>query len=208
MFPTFKKYSIIILIFILPILSFELLIKAKVILTSKDVKYHLDKNNKLFENENRTFNLNIGTSGRTKIWTTSLNLVYEKKLIFGNGPQSDRMLLSEYYKNNFSTYVDEMKFGTNSSNAIIYSILCGGVVSLFFLLKIYYLIFTKLIVFFIRIKKKTKNFLNYFLITSLCFLIFRSIFENSFALFGIDFCLLCLCYYILNLKIISSSKSI
>jgi hypothetical protein len=196
----FKKYSIIILIYILPIISFELLIKVKTFSTSKEGNYDLDYFNKVVKEQNRNFNIDAGTSGRTKIWSRSLNLIYEKKLIFGNGPQSDRILLGEFYKNNSPNYIEEIKFGTNSSNAIIYSVLCGGVVSLFFLLQIYYLIFAKLINFFLSIKKRTKNFVNYFLITSLFFLIFRSIFENSFALFGVDFCLLCLCYYILDLK--------
>ena len=162
---------------------------------------------KLGQNFSSINNVNV-TSGRTTIWSNSLNIIYEKKLIFGNGPQSDRILLSEYYKKNTDKNREAIKFGTNSSNAIIYSILCGGLVSLFFLLQIYYLIFTKLINLLFRIKKEQKNFLNYFLLTSLCFLIFRSIFENSFALFGIDFCLLCLCYYILNLKKLNFNKSV
>jgi oligosaccharide repeat unit polymerase len=204
----FKKYSMIVLIFIMPILCFELSIKIKAFSSSKESNYDLNSLNKSIQSHNRNFNINNGTSGRTTIWSTSLNIIYEKKLIFGNGPQSDRILLREYYKNIPANRSEDIKFGTNSSNAIIYSILCGGVISLFFLLQIYYLIFTKLINFLFRIKKEQKNFLNYFLMTSLCFLIFRSIFENSFALFGVDFCLLCLCYYILNLKKLNFSKSI
>jgi len=200
----FKKYLMIVLIFILPIISFELLIKIKKFSLSKDK----ESGTLIIESQNRNLNINIGTSGRTTIWSNSLKIIYEKKLIFGNGPQSDRILLGEYYKNSPFSNRNDLTYGTNSSNAIIYSILCGGVVSLFFLLQIYYLISTKLFNSVSRIKKRPKNFLKYFLITSLFFLIFRSIFENSFALFGVDFCLLCLCYYILNLKKLNSSKSI
>ena len=203
-----KKYSLIILIFILPVLSFELAIKIKAFSSSKERNYDLNSLNESIKGQNRNFNINNGSSGRTTIWSTSLNIIYEKKLIFGNGPQSDRMLLREFYENSPIDRSQEIKFGTNSSNAIIYSILCGGIISLFFLLQIYRLIFAKLINFLFKIKKEQKNFLKYFLMTSLCFLIFRSIFENSFALFGVDFCLLCLCYYILNLKKLNSSKSI
>jgi oligosaccharide repeat unit polymerase len=203
-----KKYSLIILIFILPILSFELAIKIKAFSSSKERNYDLNSLNESIKGQNRNFNINNGSSGRITIWSTSLNIIYEKKLIFGNGPQSDRILLREFYKNSPVDRSEDMKFGTNSSNAIIYSILCGGIISLFFLLQIYRLIFAKLINFLFKIKKEQKNFLKYFLMTSLCFLIFRSIFENSFALFGVDFCLLCLCYYILNLKKLNSSKSI
>jgi hypothetical protein len=217
----------IILIFILPIVTFEFSVKIKVFYLSKEMNYDLNSlneaikshnrstyisnlfpGNEAIKSHNRTTDINNISSGRTTIWSNSLNIIYEKKLIFGNGPQSDRLLLSNYYKNKNLESSEEMKFGTNSSNAIIYSILCGGVISLFFLLQIYYLIFAKLINFFFRIKKEQKNFLNYFLITSLCFLIFRSIFENGFALFGVDFCLLCLCYYILNLKKLNLNKSV
>ena len=206
----FRKYLMIILIFILPIVTFEFSIRIKTFLQAKEMNYHSNVLNETIKSYNRAIsinNVNV-TSGRTTIWSNSLNIIYEKKLIFGNGPQSDRILLSEYYKKNTDKNREAIKFGTNSSNAIIYSILCGGLVSLFFLLQIYYLIFTKLINLLFRIKKEQKNFLNYFLLTSLCFLIFRSIFENSFALFGIDFCLLCLCYYILNLKKLNFNKSV
>ena len=204
----FKKYLMIILIFILPIVTFEFGIRIKANSLSKEMNYNLNELYGVVKSHNRGIIINNISSGRTKIWSNSLNIIYEKKLIFGNGPQSDRILLSEYYKKSAAENREDIKYGTNSSNAIIYSILCGGVVSLFFLLQIYYLIFTKLINLLFRIKKEQKNFLNYFLITSLCFLIIRSIFENSFGLFGIDFCLLCLCYYILNLKNLNFSKSI
>jgi oligosaccharide repeat unit polymerase len=204
----FKKYSMIVLIFILPIVSFELAIKIKAFSLSKESNYDLSSLHKVIEGQNRNFSINNGSSGRTTIWSLSLNIIYDKKLIFGNGPQSDRILLGEFYKNSPVDLSEKMKFGTNSSNAIIYSILCGGIISLFYLMQIYRLIFSKLINFFFKMKKEQKNFLKYFLMTSLCFLIFRSIFENSFALFGVDFCLLCLCYYMLNLKKLNSSKSI
>jgi hypothetical protein len=204
----FKKYLMIILIFILPIVTFEFIFKIKAFSLSKEINADPNYLYEEMKKHNRNTNINNVSSGRTTIWSNSIKIIYERKLIFGNGPQSDRILLSKYYKNGTLESSEAMRFGTNSSNAIIYSILCGGVISLFFLLQIYYLIFAKLINFFFRIKKEQKNFLNYFLITSLCFLIFRSIFENGFALFGVDFCLLCLCYYILNLKKLNLNKSV
>jgi hypothetical protein len=204
----FKKYLMIILIFILPIVTFEFIFKIKAFSLSKEMNVDTNYLYEGMKKHNRNTNINNVSSGRTTIWSNSVKIIYERKLIFGNGPQSDRILLSKYYKNGTLESSEAMRFGTNSSNAIIYSILCGGVISLFFLLQIYYLIFAKLINFFFRIKKEQKNFLNYFLITSLCFLIFRSIFENGFALFGVDFCLLCLCYYILNLKKLNLNKSV
>jgi len=136
------------------------------------------------------------------IWRNLLNITISKKILFGYGPQSDRILLSEYYKNNYTQhgYENDLLFGTNSSNAIIYSFLCGGVIGLLLLLNIYYLVFKKIFNFYLYQKSKTikLKFFDYFFITTLCFLFLRSIFENSFGLFGIDFCLLCLSFYIFS----------
>jgi hypothetical protein len=139
------------------------------------------------------------SSGRIDIWNTSLKIIFKNKLIFGNGPQSDRKLIGQYYLDN-NSYKELLTYGTNSSNAIIYSILCGGIISLFLLLAIYYLLLKILLNFFWAVQKDHKNFIENFLITTIIFLIVRSAFENSFAVFGVDFILISLCYYILILK--------
>ncbi len=206
-----KKFLLIFLIFIIPIISFELiLLKKKTIyenmLNEKKVPYKVEKNNdkniKIYKEGiegYRLSNTEIGSSGRTVIWKNLLNIIDEKKLFFGKGPQADRILLSELYKKKSTQhgYQNDLLFGTNSSNALIYSFLCGGFISLVLLIKIYYLILKKLYNFY---RSKNIKTLDYFFFTALCFLIFRSIFENSFALFGIDFCLLCLSFYLINQK--------
>lgn len=207
-----KKFLFIFLIFILPIISFEFILKKKNILLNEKSYNSLEKSNDSSDTEKKIYkegidayrfsNTDIGTSGRTAIWRNLLNIIISKRILFGNGPQSDRILLSEYYKNNYTQhgYENDLLFGTNSSNAIIYSFLCGGVIGLLFLLNIYYLVFKKIFNFYSYKKKKTikLKFFDYFFITTLCFLFIRSLFENSFALFGIDFCLLCLSFYIFS----------
>jgi hypothetical protein len=122
----------------------------------------------------------LDTSGRTVIWSYTLKN-YDYKKIFGYGPNGDRFFLNEFDKKEY--------FGDNSSNAIIYTLLSGGVASLFFLGLIFYEIF---ITIKNILKNKIRNFskksiiFNLSLVYLLFFLI-RSIFENSFGLFSVDF---------------------
>jgi hypothetical protein len=142
---------------------------------------------------------NHSSSGRLEIWNNCLDIIKQKKLIFGEGPQSDRKLLSQYLlknkEKNFQVYEN------NSSNALIYSYLCGGIISLSLLLLIYLLTIKELFKsIFINKLYDTEDPLTNFSIITLFFLIIRSIFENSFSLFGIDFCFFSLCYFFLKKK--------
>jgi len=201
-----NKIIVVILIFVLPFITSRLIVYSK-------YYYNLQKEYKISNSQNyeefkkfkeRTLNDRIlgdnkySGSGRVDIWNTSLRIIFKNKLIFGNGPQSDRKLISQYYLDNNS--YELLTYGTNSSNAIIYSILCGGIIGLFLLLAIYYLLLKILLNFFCATQKVHKNFIENFLITTIIFLIVRSAFENSFAVFGVDFLLITLCYYILILK--------
>ena len=188
-----NKFAVVIFIFILPLITSQVVVFSK-------YYYQLKKE---YKNESvlkdRVLNNKLNTSGRVDLWDISIKIIIDNNLIFGNGPQSDRKLITKYYNN--KGYSQElMIYGTNSSNAIIYSILCGGIIGFCLLLAIYYLLIKILINFFYTIKKNYQNFIDNFLVTTLIFLITRSVFENSFAVFGIDFFILCLCYYILNLK--------
>lgn len=118
------------------------------------------------------------TSGRIEIWNKSLKL-FEKNKVFGYGPQGDRFILQDSGE----------QFYTNSSNALIYSLLSGGYFGILVMLLIYLNIISKTYI----CLKKLKIFDNYNQITlklSVCYIIFfliRSLFENSFSLFSIDF---------------------
>jgi O-antigen ligase len=163
------------LLFLPIILSEGILILGK--------KFILDKhsNNSILEKNmilpNRILSDHT-TSGRFEIWNKSLKL-YEKNKIFGYGPQGDRFVLG----------ASGDKFYTNSSNALIYSLLSGGYFGILVMLLIYLNIISKIYI----CLKKLKIFNNHNQITlklSVCYIIFfliRSLFENSFSLFSIDF---------------------
>jgi hypothetical protein len=201
-----KKIFKIFIIFILPIVFFEL--TNYFFYHSDKENYHSDKENKnnysylsYLQNNNRIMN-NQSSSGRLEIWSNCFNIVKEKKIIFGVGPQADRKLLNEYlFKNKGKTFE---VYENNSSNALIYSYLSGGIISLSLLLLIYFLTIKELFKsIFINKLYDTKDPVTHFSINTLFFLIIRSIFENSFSLFGIDFCFFSLCYFFLvkkNLK--------
>ena len=136
-------------------------------------------NNQFFNkisNNSRIYELS-GGSGRLNLWKKSIKPI-TSNFFFGYGPQADRILVSE-----------------NISNIFLYSLLCGGVLAFIFILfiilsilnKIFYLVFIKKIFF------NKKNILINSSIFFVIFLIFRSLFENSFAVFGIDFMIFIIC---------------
>jgi len=186
-------------IFLLPIIIFEL------------SSYSINKKNSNLENNKILTNLennmilnrmvnNHTSSGRLTIWNNSLNIIKEKKIIFGIGPQADRKLISEYLlKNNKK---EDLIYGTNSSNALIYSYLCGGLISLSLLIFIYFMAIKELFKCIIvnKLQYYSKNPLVNFSIITLIFMIIRSVFENGFSLFGIDFCFFCFSYFFLAKK--------
>lgn len=189
-----SKFIKIFFIFILPILVFEF------------AKFEVNKS-KLFKDSNfensikeiRILNNNT-TSGRTTIWKNSLNIIKEKKIIFGVGPQGDRKLLGEYLSENSTNKLDEI-YGSNSSNALMYSYLSGGFLCLSLLLFIYFLTIKELFNGIIVNKlHSNNNLLVNFSIVTIIFLLIRSIFENGFSLFGIDFCFFVLSYFFLAKK--------
>ena len=105
----------------------------------------------------------------------------ENDKVFGYGPQGDRFI--------FKGSEIKDKFYNNSSNALIYSLLSGG----YFGILVMFLIYLNIIFKIYICLKKLKIFDNYNQITlklSVCYVIFfliRSLFENSFSLFSIDF---------------------
>jgi len=120
-------------------------------------------------------------SGRLGLWKKSIKPI-ANNLILGYGPQADRILISE-----------------NVSNIFLYSLLCGGIAALIIILfiiinilnNILYLVFIKKIFF------NKKNIIVNSSIFFIIFLLFRSLFENSFAVFGIDFMIFIICSTIL-----------
>lgn len=125
------------------------------------------------------------TSGRIDLWTEAMSY-YELKKIFGYGAQGDRFLLTKAR--------DDLKiknsYGTNISNTILYAFLSGGYLAII----IFVYIYTKTINFIYIFFSKKKNYIKIDLsiklaIIILVFFFIRSLVENSFALFSVDFLL-------------------
>jgi O-antigen ligase len=125
------------------------------------------------------------TSGRIDLWMEALNY-YELKKFFGYGTQADRFLLTKAR--------DDLKikssYGTNVSNTILYAFLSGGYLAIIIFIYIY----AKTINFIYLFFSKKKNYIKIdasikLAIIILVFFFIRSLVENSFALFSVDFLL-------------------
>ncbi len=195
-----EKLLIILMLFIFPLITWEAITFYKI---NKFNDINSTNDSKIANlNSNRIINkpvvgeINDVSSGRSIIWKRAFQIIIEKKIIFGLGPQADRKYLIEE-----SIKYDKNKhfWQNNSSNAFIYGYLCGGVVGLLLLFFIYFVIIKELYLTII-IKKsfyKGEPYIQ-FAAATLFYLIIRSLFENSFALFSIDYALCCLCYFILK----------
>jgi hypothetical protein len=124
--------------------------------------------------------LSTSSSGRYEIFIHTLKN-YDYNKFFGYGPNGDRFFLKDFDK--------KKEFGDNASNNFIYCFISGGIVSLFFLTLVF---FNFLLILKKFIKKKTENLNKSLFIENLsiiCLIYFstRSIFENSFGIFSVDF---------------------
>ena len=125
---------------------------------------------------------NFAISGRNSIWKSIIK-EYNYKKIFGYGPQADRFVFLKKDKNDPAS-----QFTTNASSSLIYAFMCGGYFSFLSII-----IINLYVLFLLIIYLKNKIYLkedNFFLNSSLCIILFlgmRSIFENSYAVFSVDF---------------------
>jgi len=142
------------------------------------INYFLSNRNYLIEQNAKINNriLNSTTSGRYEIWSYTVKN-YNYKKIFGYGPNGDRFFLKDFDKKKF--------YGDNTSNIWFYSLVSGGIISIFFLVLVFYEI-SKLFKKKKKIPYKNPFYFNFSIICLVFFLI-RSFFENSFGLFSIDF---------------------
>jgi len=195
--PLIKKILVILIIFITPLVSYEII--KKVTDNYKEQK-SINSSNRFFNTSTITnddgFNYQDYTSGRIEIWKRSFKVIRDKKIIFGYGPMADRVLLIKEENIN----KPELYFwDNNSSNALIYSYLSGGIISFISLILIYYLTVKEILIStYVKKLFMGKNIFLQFSIITLSFLVIRSIFENSFALFGIDFIIFFACYNIVT----------
>ena len=218
-----KKIFTFIVLIVLPIVTFHLFGKIKShyftgavtvatenqenVTTENQENVTTENHEKLMKKQER-LTTNYSTSGRTEIWRNILVIVIEEKIILGKGPQADRYLLTNYIDRN-KNIINFFVYENNASNAILYSYLCAGVFGLFAIIFIY-ANFLKLIYKNIFIKKNffRNNILHNFSIVTSSYLIIRSIFENSFSVFSVDFMFLILCYFIISERNNKSVKKI
>ena len=159
------------------------------ILTEKNID-EIIKNNK---GTYRIIN-NFSSTGRISLWQRSINY-YDKTKIFGYGSQADRIILNQinqiYFKN-------ANPYGNNVSNGLVYSFLSGG----YFALILFFILYVINLIYGVKLLKIVLNQKIDPLIKFSSILIFffslRSIFENSYAVFGIDFLLIFIGISILN----------
>ena len=194
-----KKFKNLLVLIIIPIVIFEAYYFTKHNVKPNDLNNY--QFNSLYE-DNRLIG-NESTSGRFNIWKNALFIINEKKIVLGYGPQADRFLFLSFRISNLSQNIDYDKHGNpflydnNASNALIYAYFCGGVIGILLLLFIYLLI---IVVVTNNIFKEKKFYFKYDLWTNfsnilLIYLAIRSIFENSFSVFGIDYVFLILAYF-------------
>ncbi len=161
----------------------------KEILTEKKI-------DEIIQNNKGTYRIinNFSSTGRINLWQSSINY-YDKTKIFGYGSQADRIILNEI---NQIYFQNANPYGNNVSNGLVYSFLSGGYFALilFFLLYVINLIYgVKLLK--IVLKQKIDPLIKFSSIL-IFFFSLRSIFENSYAVFGIDFLLIFIGISILN----------
>lgn len=156
-------------------------------------KIPLQTNENFTPNKKTRLNVNKNFfSGRFEIWQKAID-IYQFKF-FGFGPQADRfeVLTKKNFQNDqFSSYK------TNVSNAYLYTLICGGIISLILILYLNLIIAYKILRNIKFINKKNK----YFKISSLVLftLLLRGLTENSYAVFSIDYMLLILsAHYLLK----------
>ncbi len=152
--------------------------------------------NKIITLKESRFYTQRTTSGRSVLWKKSLEY-YDLNNIFGYGPQADRFIL--YELNN--------KYGNNVSNASLYAFLSGGYPSLISIIFLYIYAGFLILKFFINNKlykfSYNLNSENSLLAVAICYCIFfmiRSIIENSFTVFSIDFLITIFSIFIVEKK--------
>jgi hypothetical protein len=195
-----KKFIVLFIIF--PFFFSQLIFNVKYKFYSDNKTSYSNYNKTSYSNlsiKNRLFegyyDKNAGiTSGRTDIWIKSMDIyISEKKFFFGLGAQADRLYLSQI----------KDVLSSNSSNAILYSLLSGGLISLLLLILFNYILLKRVYKFFFFKSKKVNieyKLVNFSIFVYLLLLL-RSLVENSFTLFSIDFLIYLQCSMVIFKKI-------
>jgi len=188
-----KKFLFFFTTLVIPILIYEGIYSINYSNKSNIINKRFTNNRILPEYKNNNFTYFKSSSGRIEIWTTAIKLIKEKKILIGMGPQADRLLLGEYTKMYHAEKIqnDNNKlfiWDNNVSNGFLYSYLCAGVFGIILLLIIYTIIIKEI---YINIFNKKKLFFKEWTTTfatiTITYLALRTVYENGFTVFGIDF---------------------
>jgi hypothetical protein len=182
-----NKIFFFLVLFILPIATLNIAnIFFKNIILTEDQFNSDGKQVPIYET--RFAQLKFNNSGRTDLWSNSLTL-YNKNKIFGYGPQGDRFLLP---------LSGSEGFGNNVSNGYVYSFLSGGypglIIFLTITINIFLVVYKNL--FLTKIFNNNNNASIKIATMILIFFLIRVLFENSYALFSIDFLLILISFFI------------
>lgn len=174
----FNSFKYVLLFLIIPVLLFALINYIKFInLTDENKK--IIESSKIYTNvTSELYWLNNPhylrqlpkgnfSSDRIDDWKNLINL--SKKSFFGFGPQGDRNI-----------------YNKTASNGLLYAFVCSGYIGVIIFAVICILSSYRSLIFLVK-NKSNKNRYTFFSVFIVFFLMIRSIFETSFAVFGIDY---------------------
>jgi hypothetical protein len=178
-----KNFNIYIIIIILQFLFAYFFVNAKnfyyvskniISQSNLDIKsnlYYFDKKTSKYRTLELSPDYNKLTTGRVEIWKKGFNQYYSKPIsnqIIGFGPQADRYLIKQ-----------------NASNGLLYVLICSGISGLF----VFIILFFNLLKSILLVMKNNFKYDKYYVFSILLVIIFflRSIVENSFTMFGLDY---------------------
>jgi O-antigen ligase len=187
-----NKIFFFLILFILPITTLSIANIFYKNIIAKEDQFSSDGKQVPPTFETRFTQLKFNNSGRTDLWFNSLTL-YNKNKIFGYGPQGDRFLLP---------LSGPEGFGNNVSNGYIYSFLSGGypglIIFITITINIFLVVYKNL--FLTKIFNNNNNDSIKIATMILIFFLIRVLFENSYALFSIDFLLILISFFIAKEK--------
>jgi hypothetical protein len=129
---------------------------------------------------NDKIDINKFSSGRLKDWINITTKTYEESPIYGFGTQGDRFLINQ-----------------TSSSSFVYAFSSSGIIGLIFFCILYLRSLLISLTLLIRkdnyLKFTVKNYFTILASLNLIFLLIRSLFESSIAVFGIDFLVFIVC---------------
>ena len=180
-----EKIKEIFLILFIPIIISFLISKINTIESSSNLRLVQEIKKDIKNSHNmQKLDLNVFTGLKIRIETWKEIINNSSKPIIGYGSQADRHLTKNLPKHS-----------QLAANSMIYAYACTGLLGVISLIIIYLNIIKTSTITILRNNLKNKiNKLQIFYIVVLLFLIIRSIVENSFAIWGIDFILMVNCY--------------